>query len=388
MDKSKLLILGILIVIYIVSAGASYKVLSSINVPGLSAPITAPTPGIDGRLTFDPKLPKTQECPLNGAKYSRQQEQWWQKHRPLGVMIENHQEARPQSGLSLADVVYEAVAEGGITRFIAVFYCQDPGQVGPVRSARTYFIDFLSEYGNSPLYAHVGGANASGPADALSQLTDYGWTGHNDMNQFSIGFPVFWRDYERLGHTVATEHTMYSTGVKLWNYGAKIRKLTNVDDEGTQWDEDFTAWKFKNDSPSKGTQKIHVEFWPSMGSSFFVDWAYDPVTNSYKRNLGGVPHIDKDSNKQVVAKNVAVLTMVENNANDGYENNVHLLYKTKGKGKASVFMDGKQITGIWEKDSRTDRTIISDSKGEEIKFNRGQIWVEILPSQQGVLKVQ
>ena len=89
----------------------------------MTAPVPAPIVGTNGQVAFDPKLPKTQECPLNGVKYSKQQEAWWQKHRPLGVMIENHQEARPQSGIASADVIYEAVAEGGITRFMALFYC-------------------------------------------------------------------------------------------------------------------------------------------------------------------------------------------------------------------------------------------------------------------------
>ena len=64
-------------------------------------------------------------------------------------MIENSVDARPQSGLSSADVIYEAVAEGGITRFLTVYYCQDPVEVGPVRSARTYYVDFASEYGDA-----------------------------------------------------------------------------------------------------------------------------------------------------------------------------------------------------------------------------------------------
>ena len=80
--------------------------------------------------------------------------------------------------------------------------------------------------------------------------------------------------------------------------------------------------------------------------------------------------------------------MIESNANDGYEDNVHLLYKNKGKGKAEVFMDGKQIKGTWEKASRTDRTIIKDNTGTEVKFNRGQIWLQIVPTQEGVVKVQ
>ncbi len=183
-------------------------------------------------VTFDGNAERTESCPLNGVKYSKKQRQWWEEHRPLGVMIENHQEARPQSGISFADVTYEAVAEGGITRTMNVFYCQDGGIVGPVRSARTYFLDYISEYGDHPLYVHVGGANTSGPANALGQIDDYGWSSYNDINQFSVGFPTFKRDESRLGHEVATEHTMYSTTSKLWAVG-KSRGLT---DKNKEWE--------------------------------------------------------------------------------------------------------------------------------------------------------
>ena len=181
-----------------------------------------------------------------------------------------------------ADVIYEAVAEGGITSFLAFFYCQPPAQVGPVRSARTYFLDFASEYGDHPLYTHVGGANTPGPANALGQIDDYGWGGYNDMNQFSIGFPTFWRDYNRLGHDTATEHTMYSTTDKLWAFAA-TRGLTNVSKNGTSWDSGFVPYSFKDDaSVSKRgkAQTAHLEFWSSQ-KDYFVDWKYDPETTTF-----------------------------------------------------------------------------------------------------------
>jgi len=355
----------------------------------VNSPLPAPTAGTGGTLVFNNALPKTQECPTNGVLYSKQQEQWWQKHRPLGVMIENHVDARPQSGLSGADVVYEAVAEGGITRFLAVFYCQDAGEIGPVRSARTYYVDFMSEYGDSPLYAHVGGANQPGPADALSQLTDYGWTGYNDLNQFSIGFPTFWRDYDRLGHPAATEHTMYSTTQKLWDYAATTRELTNVTKDGTPWDKKFVPYQFTDEaavSAKPTVQSIHLEFWTG-DPNYHVDWIYNPKTNLYARSNGGKPHIDRDTNKQITAKDVVVLYMRELNANDGYEDNVHLLFQNEGMGKAIVFKDGQQIKGTWEKDNRTSRTIITDASGKQIKFDRGLIWFEVLPTD-GVLSVK
>lgn len=266
MNKNKIIAIVLIIFVYLASTGISYFIFSKAfgSSGGLASPVTQPKKTADGKLVFDPELPKTEECSLNGTMYSKQQKQWWEKHRPLGIMIENHEGARPQSGLSFADVIYEAVAEGGITRFLSIYYCQDAAEVGPVRSARTYFLDFLSEYGDYPLYAHVGGANQPGRADALSQISDYGWEGYNDMNQFSIGFPVFWRDYDRLGHTAATEHTMYSTTEKLWEYGGKTRKLTNKDEKGKKWDKNFTSYSFKKDedvSKRSTSQTAHLEFW-------------------------------------------------------------------------------------------------------------------------------
>lgn len=378
--KTKNLVIAVLI--YVVSAVVSFFVFSQFGGGGgnIATPLAQPKVGGDQRVAFDDTLPKTQECPLNGVKYSKSQQDWWEKHRPLGVMIENHAEARLQSGLTFADVTYEAVAEGGITRFLNVFYCQDAGILGPVRSARTYFLDFVSEYGDYPLYAHIGGANTSGPADALGQINDYGWQSYNDLNQFSIGFPTFWRDYERLGREVATEHTMYTTTQKLWDVAEK-RKLTNVDRDGKKWDSDFVKYKFKDDVPSSKrptAQTVSFSFWQGY-NDYAVKWDYDPATNLYMRTNGGKIHTDKNNGKQLSAKNIVILFMRESRAFDGYEGNLHMLYRTKGIGKAMIFMDGQEVTGTWSKKDRTSRTTLRDSAtGQEIKFDRGPIWFEIL----------
>ena len=120
-------------------------------------------------LEIDPNQEKDQVCPLNGKYYTQTEREAWEKRRPLAVMIENHPEARPQSGLSEADVVFEAIAEGGVTRFMGMFYCEVQRfdtTLAPIRSARSYFVDWASGF-NRPLYVHVGGANLPGPADAL-----------------------------------------------------------------------------------------------------------------------------------------------------------------------------------------------------------------------------
>lgn len=381
--NNKITLIILALIVYLAAAAGSYMLFTS-AIGGESATPTTPIveKGNDfDALVFDQSKPRTEECPLNGAKYSKEQKKWWESHRPLGIMIENHEESRPQSGLSFADVVYEAVAEGGITRFLGVFYCQDSGIVGPVRSARTYFLDWISEYGQNPLYVHVGGANTPGPANALGQIGDYGWNQYNDMNQFSIGFPTFRRDESRMGRAVATEHTMYSTSSKLWEVG-KSRNLTNKDKEGALWDTTFEPYDFKNDSSEsdRGSIKdIHIEMWDGY-SAYFIDWTYDPGTNSYLRSNGGKAHKDRNTSKQFSAKNIVVMEMQESAANDGYDGNAHRLYKNKGTGNVFIFQDGKEIKGKWKKASREDRTIITGSDGAPIKFNRGVIWFEILPT--------
>lgn len=331
-------------------------------------------------------------CPLNGALYSSADMSAWEKRRPLGIMIENSTDARPQSGISKADVIYEAPVEAGITRFFTEFYCQDAGIVGPIRSARTYFLDFASEYGNKPLYTHVGGANcdqatgsgcANGAkADALGQIQEYGWAGVNDLSQFTIGAPTFYRDYNRLGSNVATEHTMYSNTSSLWNYAADKRNLTNVDANGTSWTQGFVPYSFQNDasvSLRPASQTVHVSFLP-RDTDYDVTWTYNKASNTYKRVNGGVKHTDRDTGQQIAPKTVVVLYMVMSYANDGYPNNEHLLFADKGTGKAEVFMNGKEIKGTWEKDSRTARTIIYDDSGKQVSFVRGQLWFQIVPT--------
>lgn len=323
--------------------------------------------------------PLTEGCPINGEKLTKEHKARWEKRRPLGIMIENHVEARNQSGLSRSDVVYELVAEGGITRFLAIYHCKDARLVGPVRSARVYFIAMLQGYGEFPLYAHVGGANTPGPADALGLINKLGWGTYNDLNQFAIPFPTFYRDYERLPG-VATEHTMYTTTSKLWQFAADKRELTNEDDDGKEWDKDFEPWKFQDGKANKGTTTtIAYDFWKGK-SSHSVVWKYDPTTNGYLRSHGDQKaHSDKNTNKQLSSKNVIVMFVKESPANDGYEGGSHLLYGVTGKGEALVFHNGEAIDATWRKPDEEDQVRFYDDSGDEIELVRGHVWVSAIP---------
>lgn len=380
--------LGILLVLaYIVSTGATFATITTVlpktlpsgglNQPSRFARLISPlVPGAGkGAAQVDQDAPKTEECPLNGQLYSVAERNAWEGRTPLAVMIENHPEARPQSGLSKADVVYEAVAEGGITRFMGMFYCGVQAEdtiLAPIRSARTYFIDWASSY-QSPLYVHVGGANLPGPTDALGQLEQYGWAGRNDLNQFSIGFPTFARNYNRVelaaGETLATEHTMETSTERLWKYTADNRKITSWTGANA-----FKPWAFKEDGSEKGSNTSISHFFWDGYNDFKVDWVYDAATNTYARSMGGEAHLDQNTKEQVRAKNVVIMFMSEKGP---INENKHMLYGTIGTGPALIFQDGKVIEATWGKTSR-EGALTFTARGKDVPLNRGLTWISAL----------
>ena len=368
MNKKKLLlIIAGALVLYLASAGLSYMVFNTV----LKGPVNIVTPfgSLTDVTSQQEEGSKDKPCPLNGALYTKSRQEKWQERRPLGVMVENHVDSRPSLGLSRADVIYEAVAEGGITRFLALYLCQDAGDIAPVRSARTYFLDWVSEY--SALYAHVGGANTPGPADALGQIRQYGIM---DMDQFGLGFPTCWRGTDKLA-----PHSVHSTTKKLWE-AAEERNFGPKNDKGDRWDNDFIEWKFKDDASlnDRGDQKpVVVPFWEQT-PDYTVTWQYDKNANLYRRFHAQAAQNDTITNEQLSAKNLVIQFEVEKTANDGYPDG-HLLYGTTGSGNALIFMDGKVVKGKWIKKDRTSRTQYVDERGKEVQLNRGLIWIETVP---------
>lgn len=387
--KSLLLFLGL----YLISAVVSFATFSLIFREKAVAPVSQTQVGTEDQgsllaqlLTIDPKEPKDQACPLNGKLFTNTERLAWEKKRPLAVMIENTPDSRPQSGLSQADVVFEAVAEGGVTRFMGLFYCdvqRNDTTLAPIRSARSYFVDYASGF-NLPLYVHVGGANLAGPADALGQISDYGWNGQNDLNQFSIGYPTFVRDYNRIaGKEIATEHTMVTTSEKLWAVATE-RGWTNLSPDrkigkkivaGTDWKAGYTGWKFENNPGEIGTVgKISYDFWSGY-PSYAVIWEFDPATRTYLRTHGGEKSLDLNNNKQVAAANVIVLLTTEKGPIDEKK---HMLYGTTGTGDALLFKNGQALKISWSKKTRTDELQFKDAKGKDIELARGLTWISVV----------
>lgn len=372
--------------LYLLSAGVSLVLFSYLQGNPALELVTGSLEEKRSKINLD--LPKTEACPTNGGMFTTVERNIWEERRPITAVIENHADSRPASGLDRADVVYEAVAEGGITRFLAVFYCGAAAQdveISPVRSARIYYVDWAAEYGNYPIFMHVGGANRYGgttdtvpEADALGLLETLGWRvpGGNDFDTtYDSGFPIFWRDYERLDKPSATEHTM--TASLDAAYKEADKRGLKAKYEGIAWDKNFDEWKFEDDNPSSpDATKISFGFWEDYGD-YDVTWEYDRDSNSYKRENGGKAFVDLITNEQISAKNVVVQFVKEKGPVD---RNKHMIYTTIGEGDALIFKNGEVIEGTWEKDSRTDRTIFYDEDGSEIEFVRGQIWIEAVPA--------
>ncbi len=376
-----------LVGLFLLSVGISVLVFSLVLNKGKSSGPGTSTG--DGKSKINLNLPKTEVCPINGQMFTKAEKSIWETRRPIAAMIENHADSRPPSGLSNADVVYEAVAEGGITRFLGIFYCGvSVGEVNiaPVRSARIYFINLASEY-NDPIFMHVGGANDySGSGDtarnvrALETLETIGWRtpkGNDFDTTYDSGFPVFWRNYERLDHEVATEHTMMASIDAAYEEAAK-REFTSKDEKGVAWSKGFTSWKFV-DGKAVETPKasnISFGFWANK-PDYDVEWKFDPGTNLYMRFNGGKASTDLENKAQLSASNVVIFFAKETGPVD---RNLHMFYTTTGTGKALVFQNGDVIEGTWSKADRESRTKFLDSKGKEISLVRGQTWVEVLPA--------
>jgi hypothetical protein len=265
------------------------------------------------------------------------------------VMIENSPDARPQAGLKDASIIFEAIAEGGITRFNAIFQDTAPDYIGPVRSVRPYYIDWFMPFDAS--IAHVGGS-PQGLADIRS-------LGAKDLDQFANG-----GYYTRITDRYAP-HNVYTSIAKL-NELEQAKGFTTAN---------YTGFDRKKEAKLATPTAKSIDF--AISSFYYnVHYDYDAATNSYLRSEGGEPHRDDRSGAQLSPKVVVAPIMGRGIASDGQ----HTDYQTVGSGKVLVFQDGGITEGTWTKDSRTSQWKFTDAAGKALAFNPGQTWFTILDS--------
>lgn len=277
--------------------------------------------------------------------------------RIVSVKIENSPAARPQTGLDQADVVYEMIAEGGITRFHALFQSLVPPVVGPVRSCRPPDLYLVPQYHS--LLAHVGGPKAV--RDILADKTRF-----NDMDQFFNPAP-YWRNSKR-----AAPHNMYLDITKLRGYATSKR--------GYAASETVTGLEFARASVV-ATPSVTLLTVP-MSSSNKVQWRYDAATRTYARSINGKAHTDAVSGKQLTARNVVVL-WVRIKPYPGDKHDV-VDIGLSGSGRASAFIGGQRFDGTWE--AGTDAPPrLKGADGKPIRLDPGNTWFQVIGSTQSIV---
>ena len=275
--------------------------------------------------------------------------------RPVAVMLSNDAEARPLSGLSEADLVFEMqVVENMITRLMAVYVCGNPKELGSIRSAREDFIPLAR--GLDAILAHWGGEHA-----ALEKLN----AGiMNNLDGLKDELVTFFR---KAG--IPAPHNGFSTMTRLINGAKKMSyRLENK----------FVGYPHLADQkPQNKTMILTIDY---VGK-YAVKYDYDPATNSYLRWRGGAKEIDKNTGQPVVAKNVVIMRAPSKALDEQYNS-----VQVQGEGKATVYRNGEEITATWKKNQndQTSKLFFYDQTGKEIEFVPGQIWVEIVDPGQDV----
>lgn len=269
-----------------------------------------------------------------------------------GIMIENSPDARPQSGLKDAGVVYEAVAEGGITRFLAIYQEGKPQLIGPVRSVRMYYVDWIAPYNAS--VAHIGGSAA-----ALAEVRN---GSYRDIDQF-FNSAYYWRASDRYA-----PHNVYTSFAKLDALNAAKGYTTSS----------FTSFPRIDGKTSKTPDATSVDIKISS-ASYNSHYDYDTATNTYKRSVNGGPSLDREAGQLtpsvVIALHVDMFLVLE----DGYRESI----TTSGSGTADVFQNGAVTEVAWRKASRTAPLELIDANGQVLSLARGQTWIIAVPNSTG-----
>lgn len=313
--------------------------------------------------------------------------------RPLAVMINNAPAARPQSGLSQADIIYEVLAEGGITRLIGIFQSQAGiEKIGPIRSIRPYLIRLGESYGG--VLVHAGGS-----PEAYSIIQKQG---KQDLDEIGNAGAFFWRSKDR-----KAPHNLYSSDEKLRQAAAKmgydqqvqVPQYSFLAEEpagGTRGTDGTEGTNSTDGTPSSGgtadgteganaaseagsqtgasgeaAGKVDITF---LLNSYVVSYEYDEDLNTYKRSINGSPHVDLNNNEQLEAANVIVL---------GADHKVlddigRLAVDIEAGGEAMLFQRGEVIRGQWVRAANDAIRFVKD--GAEVALVPGTTYFNIVPN--------
>jgi hypothetical protein len=274
------------------------------------------------------------------------------KQAVTGIMIENSPDARPQSGLKESGVVFETIAESTITRFLAIYQEQKPQLIGPVRSVRLYYVDWIAAFDAS--VAHIGGSQF-----ALKEVRN---GNYRDIDQF-FNSAYYWRATDRYA-----PHNVYTSFEKLDALNSKKGYTTS----------NFTGFTRKDSSSAEipTASTISVKISETTYNSAYI---YDKNTNTYLRSVGGKPHMDREKGQISPRVVVVMKAKMSQIFEDGWRESI----ETIGSGDAYIFQDGLVAKATWTKASKKDQIKFTDSEGKDVPLARGQTWITAVPKDSG-----
>ena len=279
--------------------------------------------------------------------------------RPVAIMIDNEKGAWPQAGLNDAYMIYEIVVEGGETRFIAFFKGQNTSKVGPVRSSRHYFLDYVLEH--DAIYVHFGWSPL-----AQSNIKSLGI---NNINGIYDNF--YWREAPKSSyHNAFTSFENISKYISAKKYRRTSDKdcIIKFNQKDTDIESEMTA------------NEINIKYSYIQNTSY----VYDKERKVYLRSMRGIEHRDRWTNEQFYAKNIVIIYVKDVLLDDPEDKGRRELYNT-GEGKGYYVTNGEYEPITWKKETRSGRTVYYDLQGNEIKFNDGITWVQIVPKDASVV---
>ena len=276
---------------------------------------------------------------------------------PIAIMVDDNKVARPQSGFTSASIVYQAPADGGEDRYMLVFQEGTATDIGPVRSARPYYVYWAAEYKAG--FGHYGGDITS-----LQQVIPT--MAKSIYNMDALNGDAC--PYHRV-NTRAAPHNAYTNTAVLLSCATKIGQPSKY--------QGLPVRTFVDDSPAAGLpskESISIPYRTGL-----VGYEFDPQTDAYLRSVDGKLQTDPANNQQVVARNVIVLfqALTYDAASD--PGHTRPVIASIGTGKALVFKEGRAIVATWKKPSATALTRLYDSSGSEISLVRGEIFIQCVP---------
>jgi hypothetical protein len=284
----------------------------------------------------------------------------------LAIKISNSPEVvRPQAGLGVADLVFEHYAEGGVTRFTALFLSQGVSKVGSVRSGRLIDLEIPAMF--KAIFAYSG---SSGGVKQKIVASDFYQENRVISPDFGVGEPTFFRVPEP---GKAFEHTLFTSTDALWALAVE---------RGLNARQDLRGLAFSESAPTGGQPARYVELTYLAGVAS-AEWTYDPSLRAYRRAILGKPHTDKLTDQQITAANVIIVyaNHVDTDILEDLVGGGHYSIEIQiwGEGPVQIVRDGQVYNGIWVRRAREDMLSFWDASGNPLPLRPGNSWYQTVP---------